>query len=500
MGTRTADIVIIGGGLAGLAAAYAATKKGLAPLLLEERGRPGGLVCSGKIGPATVDIGAESFALRAPEVRELAQELGIETVLPQGSSWIWTHKDGGRAVPIPHGVFGIPASLDDPAFASALVEIAGEEALERARQDLELGPEAGADCEDLASFVRARMGQAVLDTFVTPFAGGIHAADPKDLAADSVAPGLRRKTRETGSLVGAVKAIRPRPVPVVGQTKGGMFRLVHALRDAVLAAGGTIESRKRATSLAPADVHAWNVRCEPTKSNPDPHLPPLTAGESELVETDRVVVATPAPVALRLLGSACEASLPSGSRAMSASLAADIASLIDGFRLPAGAPIAHVTLAVRSAALDAAPRGSGMLVSPPGPGDTPRLRAKAITHYSAKWPDTVSGTPDHTHVLRVSYGRPGENLDDLYGDFAVDTALADATTMLGVELGRDRLLDSRVIHWDGSLVPQTPEARATVAGLTALAGKTDGLVLAGAWVAGSGLAAVIPHGLKAVRE
>lgn len=496
MSTRTADVVIIGGGLAGLSAAYAATKKGLAPLLLEERGRPGGLVCSGTIGPATVDIGAESFALRAPEVSELAKELGLDVVLPQGSSWIWTHKDGGRAVPIPHGVFGIPASLDDPAFTSALVEIAGPGALERARRDLNMSPNYGANCEDLASLVATRMGHAVLDTFVTPFAGGIHAADPSNLAVDSVAPGLRQKLLETGSLVGAVKAIRPEPVPVVGQTKGGMFRLVEALRDAVIAAGGTIESRRRVTSLVPGKDHAWDVWYEPTASNPDPHLPPLTAGEPALVETAHVVLATPAPVALRLLGSAADASLiSSGSLAMSAAIATDITTLLDRYHLPEGAPIGHVTLVVDSAELDAAPRGSGMLVSAPAPEDKPRIRAKAITHYSAKWPDTVAGTPEHTHVLRVSYGRPGENLDDLVGDVAVSTALADASTMLGVQLDESCLLDSRVIHWDGSLVPHTPEARAMTAELLKFVSRADGLSITGAWVAGSGLAAVIPQAL-----
>lgn len=501
MSSRTVDIVIIGGGLAGLSAAYSAVKAGLKPLLLEERGRPGGLVCSGDIGGQSIDIGAESFATRSNAVTALARELGLETVCPQGSSWIWTHKDSGRAVPIPHGIFGIPANLDDPLFRDTLIQIAGEEAYERAKRDLSMKPSVGANCEDLASLVAVRMGQAVLDTFVTPFAGGIHAADPKDLAVDSVAPGLRMQLQRTGSLTRAVRAIRPHPTPVVAQTKGGMFRLPEALREAIIAGGGTIEPRKRAIALTPGRHSLWKVWAKPTRSNPDPHLPPIDDGDRELIRAERVVLATPAPQTFSLLADCADAAtLMRNAAAFPADLARDISDILSDFTMPAGAPIAHVTLALNAPQLDNAPRGSGMLVSAPSRADKPRLRAKALTHYSAKWPDTIAGAPPHTHVLRISYGRPGEDLSYLTGDTAIETALADAATMLGVPLHKTNLLDSKLIHWDGSLVPQTPQTREKAKRLEELARQTDGLTLTGAWVAGSGLAAVIPHGLGCVPE
>lgn len=499
MTSRTVDVVVIGGGLAGLSAAYSAVKAGLRPLLLEERGRPGGLVCSGDIGGQSVDIGAESFATRSKEVTELAHELGLETVSPQGSSWIWTHQNGGRAVPIPHGIFGIPADLDDPLFAETLVQIAGAEALERAKRDLTMGPSVGAHCEDLASLVSMRMGQAVLDTFVTPFAGGIHAADPKDLAVDSVAPGLRAQLHKTGSLTMAVRAIRPQPTPVVAQTKGGMFRLVEALRQAVIDGGGMVESRKRVIALTPGRHSLWKVWAKPTRSNPDPHLPPIEAGDRELIRAERVVLATPAPQSFSLLGACADAaSLMRNAVAFPADLAQEIFELLGDFTLPAGAPIAHVTLVLNAPQLDKSPRGSGMLVSPPSRADRPRLRAKALTHYSSKWPDTIAGAPPHTHVLRISYGRPGEDLSDLTNENARAVALADASTMMGVSLDETNVIDHRLIHWDGSLVPQTPQTREKAKRLEDLVKQTDGLRVTGAWVAGSGLAAVIPHGLGSV--
>lgn len=499
MSSRSADVVVIGGGLAGLSAAYSAVKAGLRPLLLEERGRPGGLVCSGEIGGQLVDIGAESFATRSNEITNLAHELGLETVSPQGSSWIWTHQGGGRAVPIPHGIFGIPADLDDPLFAQTLVQIAGEEALERAKRDLTMDPSIGAQCEDLASLVSIRMGQAVLDTFVTPFAGGIHAADPKDLAVDSVAPGLRAGLHKMGSLTMAVRAIRPHPAPVVAQTKGGMFRLAQALHQAIVDGGGTVESRKRAITLTPGRHSLWKIWAKPTRSNPDPHLPPIDDGDRELIRTPRVVLATPAPQTFSLLGACADAAaIMTDAVAFPANLAQDVSNILSNFTLPAGAPIAHVTLVLNAPQLDKSPRGSGMLVSPPSRGDRPRLRAKALTHYSSKWPDTIAGAPPHTHVLRISYGRPGEDLSYLTQETSRATALADAATMMGVNLDDTNVIAHRLIHWDGSLVPQTPESREKAKRLEDFVKQTDGLRVTGAWVAGSGLAAVIPHGLGSV--
>ncbi|MBP3222431.1 MAG: FAD-dependent oxidoreductase [Actinomycetaceae bacterium] len=487
---READIVIIGGGLAGLTAAYQAVKKGITPILLEERGRPGGLVCSGAIGDVTIDIGAESYAIRTPTVSQLCKELGLETVKPQGSSWIWTHKNGGYPVPIPHGIFGIPADIKDPLFTSTLVNLAGEQALERAQRDLSMPTHIGSKCKDLGSLVEMRLGRAVLDNFVTPFAGGIHGAHPSQLSLDVVTPGLREKIRQEGSLIGAVHAMRPHPVPVVEQTKGGMYRLVEALRDAIIQGGGKIENRTHALSIVPGMNHRWSVWHTDTQSNPDPHQPPILVKEKTgIIETDKIIIATPSDHALKLLGTAADEALLGSAEIFNHELTSNIIDTLDGFTLPKGSPIAHYTLVVRDSALDSGPRGSGMLVTPAERGDTARVRAKALTHYSYKWPDTVTGTPEHTHVLRVSYGRAGEDLSYV----TLEQALRDASTMLGITIDHTNLVDSRLIHWDGSLAPHTPESREKVKRLLELIDQTKGIDLAGAWIAGSGIEAVIRH-------
>lgn len=502
------DMIILGGGLGALAAGYAATKQGLRPLILEERGRPGGLVCSGVFGGATVDIGAESYATRTPEVSELCRELGLEPVPPVSDSWVWDHRLGAP-VRIPFGTLGIPADVDDPVFVESLRAVAGEAAVARAREDLTLPPEVGADATNLADLVTARLGQAVLDAFVTPFAGGIHSTHPSGLDPRKVTPGLLEALAREGTLTGAVRATRSREKPVVMMPRGGMFRLVDALVERILAAGGRIDNHVRALHLEAgvgADNPRWVVWCKHTVSNRKfPGGPPEDTGNAFGLATDRVVVALPANPALKMLNSAAASMIRlrfhaeregrDASLRFDADALESIGDLTTDFQLHPGTHVMNVTLAVDSPELDSAPHGSGMLVGPPPEGDPEALRAKAITHYSAKWPSTMTGAAPHTHVLRISYGREGDPEGFVYG-ITVDRALADASRMLGVGLHESQVLDSRRVYWGDAMGHPNLEERAKIREIAGLAARVEGLDLAGAWVAGTGITAVVAHGLK----
>lgn len=522
---RQAEVVIIGGGLGGLSAALGATRAGLRPLVLEERGRAGGLVCSGKIGPITVDIGAESFAVRSAAVADLCRELGLETTAPQGDSWVWRHDAqapaGGQALAIPRGTLGIPADLEEGSFLADLQAAAGADAVARARQDLELGPEVGAACENLADLVRARLGEAVLETFVRPIAGGIYAADPADLAVDTVAPGLRAALAECGSLTGAVAKLRQAsPGAAVAAPVGGMFRLAQALQEAAQAGGAEVESRIKACHITlgvGSDQPRWTIWCKRTKSNPDPGGEPVETGQVFPIVTENLILATPGPRALQLLSSALGSGVrlqfharregrDDSLRLPPAAFDA-LADLVPTWTLPEGAPIAHVTLVLQAPQLDTVPRGSGMLVAAPSKEEliAGAVRAKALTHYSEKWPGvktnfdpTAAGDWDGQglHVLRVSYGRAGED----HQNVAVEDALRDASRLLGVELRGEQVRGSRIIHWDGSLPPHTPQTREVLAQFKQALAACPGLAVTGAWVAGSGIAAVVPDGLGAAQR
>ncbi|UNX54727.1 hypothetical protein MF406_17925 [Georgenia sp. TF02-10] len=227
-----------------------------------------------------------------------------------------------------------------------------------------------------------------------------------------------------------------------------MHRLPAALAATVRGAGGRIS-----TGAAVTAVHRGGAGWAAD-----------VAGTGRL-HAPAVVLATPARTALGLLG-------PAGA----------------GWDLPAGSAITHLTLLLAAPALDAAPRGSGVLVAP-GP-----VRAKALTHLSAKWPWLRAALGPGRHVVRLSYGRPGEDVGDVDGARAV----ADAATLLGVPLAEEQVLAHRVVRRTDVLAAPTPAHRARVAEL--LAALPPGLAVTGAWVAGTGLAAVTEHARAVAAE
>ena len=79
-------------------------------------------------------------------------------------------------------------------------------------------------------------------------------------------------------------------------------------------------------------------------------------------------------------------------------------------------------------------------------------------------------------------------------------ALADASVLLGLELDPSSVAGHAVIHFPNSLPPQTPEHRVRVAEVTRRLAEEPGLAITGAWFAGTGLAAVIPHATRVAEE
>ena len=536
--TRRWDALVVGGGIAGLTAAWDLVRAGLRPLLIEARGYTGGLVAAGSIGGARMDLGAEGFVVRGQAATSMLAELGLRTAAPHGRPRLFLPPlaPGAGAGPSQwglhrfpdHAYLGIPA---DP-LAADVVAIIGQEAARRAAQDADLPGEVGTgpeDPADLASFVTARMGTGVLERLVRPIVAGIHSADPADLAADVVMPGLRRATAELGSLSAAVAAVlerrRARKDGAGGRSvdaavEGGLFRLTDALREAIETGGGSVRTRAGAQWLRPgggqdcADGEAptaWRVGIAPTRRGPTPSDEPVPDGAQEVVATDRVVVACSAGAALRLLRGI--PGLPASATELT---------------VPVGAPIARFTLVARAPELSGEPVGSGLLVAPTGVAEPGELagpaaassagtgasglasdgtvpgggsaspvacpvRAKALSHLSAKWPwvgaelQALHG-PD-VHALRLSYGRPGQPRPQV----DLQVALDDVAALTGVRIEPEAVIDHMLVRWDGTLPPVTPAYRERTRRLEEQLAPVTGLEVTGAWVAGTGIAAVVEH-------
>ena len=243
--------------------------------------------------------------------RRAPDRIGADRIAaaPGGSGGPW------RLHRFPRDSFlGIPA---DPT-APDVVEVLGQAGARRAAADADLPGRTGTgpdEAADLASFVTARMGAAVLDRLVRPIVAGIHAADPRALAADTVAPGLREATARLGSLQAAVgELLRRRRARSGGRsadvtTRGGLVRLTDALRDAIEADGGSVRTRTGAQSLRPAGsagdgAARWELTLAPTGRGPTPSDEPVAVGPAQRVRTDRLILACSAGPARRLLAGA----------------------------------------------------------------------------------------------------------------------------------------------------------------------------------------------------
>ena len=537
------DALVIGGGIAGLSAAWQLTQDGLKPLLVEARGYLGGLIAPGYIGPVQVDLGAETFVPRGVETAQMVAALGLEALAPSG--------DGARLFLPPNrangesrwrlwrflrdAYLGIPA---DPS-ADDVVAVLGAKAAQRAAQDRHLGSEVGqgTEGETLAGFVAARMGQAVVDRLVRPIVAGIYTCDPADLATDTVTPGLRQATREHGCLADAVAFLLARSRKATGGrsvdkcVRGGMFQLTAALSQAITTAGGTVLTRVGAQQLIAPDAAGnadtasgaatcgasgasnaashdasdssgyWQVVLAPTKPGPTPSSEPVPAGAPRTLRTKRLVVACSARPALRLLASA------------------NLAALDTDITIPVGAPIARYSLLVDSPELDAAPVGQGLLVAPASPAScantqaepdlsTPDTQAasepcgntqpgavespvgaKALSHLNVKWPWIAQALAPHQHLLRLSYGRLGQSEPQV----SLEQALADVRVLTGVTIHPEQVSEHKLVRWNGTLPPLPPSYRARIAAFMSQVENIEGLAVTGAWVGGTGVNAVVAH-------
>ncbi|MGV8847209.1 protoporphyrinogen/coproporphyrinogen oxidase [Tessaracoccus sp.] len=418
------NTVVVGGGLAGLVAARTLLLGGETVDLVESDEYLGGLVARQSLGGTVVDGGAEAFAMRTAVVKELCANLELEVAEPQGQPHIWWPEAPHRW-PMANGVLGIPGSLEDPSILGALT--ADEQRV--AARDSQMGGDVAADEVMLGPLVEARLGRAVVERLVEPVTRGVYGRSPYDMEVDRSAPGLRVALRTHGSLVAAVAAIRQPGTAAVAQPVGGLFRLVDALAADIERLGGRIHLGDPVLQIQ-RDDDSWEVRTR-----------------SGLLVADRVVLAVGAQAAARLL-----------------------TPLEVVFEVPPTHPSVQALLSLRHAGLDSGPVGSGVIV---GRRD-PRLVARALTHYSVKWPWAAV---DGRHVVRLAYGATP----------TLTQSLADASLLLGVELGEQDMEEFAVLEWEMPTALPT----AAHADLQDQLSRLAGLAVTGAWVVGNGIAAVV---------
>lgn len=276
------ETIIIGGGITGAALLHRLCLRGEDVLLLEAADRIGGVVRSRRT-PAGVleECGPNSTMLGGGELEELIDELGLadEVVCadPRARNRYVVRK--GRLVPTPLG----PASF----LLSHLLSFAGKIRLLR---EPFVPARTGDEDESVASFISRRLGRDVLDYGIDPFVSGVYAGKVEDLSVESAFARLRSLEHDHGSLArGMVARMRAaRKSHTTGKRAGGMISFregMEALPRRIQERwGDRIRVKSAVTSLVRTE-DGWIV---------------LTAHESFIAS--RVVIATPATVAARMLG------------------------------------------------------------------------------------------------------------------------------------------------------------------------------------------------------
>ncbi|MGX1366727.1 oxygen-dependent protoporphyrinogen oxidase [Streptomyces canus] len=450
------QVVVVGAGIAGLAAAHRLVRSGARVTVLEASDRVGGKLLPGEIAGARVDLGAESMLARRPEAVTLAREAGLgDRLQPPATATasIWTR---GALRPMPKGhVMGVPGT------AEALAGVLSEEGLARIAQDAELPRTEVGDDVAVGEFVAARLGREVVDRLVEPLLGGVYAGDAYRISMRSAVPQLFQVARTHTSLTEGVREIQARMAatqqtgPVFTGIEGGVGTLPLAVADAVRAQGGEIVTGAPVSELRREASGGWRV----------------VAG-GRVLHADAVIVAVPAPAAARLLRTE----------------APEAATELDTVEY---ASMALITLAYRRSDT-ALPEGSGFLV-PPVDGRT----IKASTFASQKWGWIAEENPDVV-VLRTSVGRHGET-EILERDDAdlVDVSRHDLRAATGLDAAP---LETRVTRWTDGL-PQYPVGHhARVARVREHVARLPGLAVCGAQYDGVGIPACIASAHAAVDQ
>jgi oxygen-dependent protoporphyrinogen oxidase len=438
-------VVVIGGGVSGLAAAQRLRELGgdeLDLVLLERSDRLGGKIQTGRLASRAVETGAETFLVREfgaeSAVLDLARRVGLADQLIHPAAVPAAIAVDGQLRPVPAGtMLGVPAK---PSTMDGFAAVA-EKDVDSGQPILEPGQDIG-----VGELVRARYGDEIVDRLVDPMLGGVYAGRADLLSLATTMPGLYETAQRENTLTGAVTAAMaaaPRPTgqPIFASVHGGLSTLVNAV---AASARPAVQLNATVRGLTRTGA-GWTITVGSTR-------------DAELVEADAVVLAVPAAPAARLLDNSDIAALDYASVAL-VTLA-----------LPPGTQLPHL---------------SGFLVPA-----TEGFGVKAATFFSTKWGQDSSGPV----MVRTSLGRYGE-------EAVLQRPDADLIALARKELSEliagsiPEPLDSSVQRWGGGLPQYGVGHLDRVA--RARAGLAPRLALAGAAYDGVGIAACVRSGQAA---
>jgi len=276
------DVLIIGGGISGLASAWWLARSGLSVEVWEASERPGGKIMSTRQDGYLTERAASMVLNFRPEVAELVREAGLEpektTRLPAAESRRYLLQQGRlNALPMRLGAM----------VASPLWSLRGK--LRLLAEPFILS--SGRADEPVSEFITRRLGHEVLDKAMGPFVAGMLAADADQASAAAVLPRLVALEQRYGSIGAGIlvnRLLRKRTASTTEtfSFRGGMGTLVEALAKTPginLRTGHAAEELVRLRD-------SWQAAA-------------TTPQGQRAVTAQHVIVTTPAPAAAALVDS-----------------------------------------------------------------------------------------------------------------------------------------------------------------------------------------------------
>jgi protoporphyrinogen/coproporphyrinogen III oxidase len=434
---------VVGGGISGLVAAYrlrVAAGPDASITVFDPADRLGGALRTERVGGQHVDVGAEAFIARRPEVPALLAELGLAGRQVGTTGVRPLIYSGGRLHQMPQGTLqGVPAQ------AASLVGLVDDETVARIADEATrpLAWRPGAD-PTVAELVGDRFGQQVVTRSVDPLLAGVYAGSAATIGLRAALPPLGAALdRGARSLTDAVREALPAPTggSIFGAVDGGYRVLVDEL---VRRAG--FRWAQVAVRRIDRAAGGWD----------------LVDDEGVHWHADGVVLAVPAPRLPRLVEQVAPRTAAAARRIPVAS------TVLVVLALPGGTPV---------------PEQSGVLVA----GGEP-LHAKAMTLTSRKW-----GRRGNVELVRLSYGRFGDQLARTAGDEELlSWAAADLADVFGIA---QEPVDCHVHRWIDAMPQYGPGHAALIAELRA--GLPATLAVAGGYLDGIGVPACVASGTRA---
>lgn len=446
-------LLVVGGGITGLAAAWTAANAGSQVLLVESAQRLGGKLQTEVVDGLLIEHGPDSFVSYRPAAARLATEVGLgdQLIGTSGSREVYL-RSRGRLRPLPSGMGMVLPTRLLPFVTTGILSI-GDKL--RAGLDLVLPRQLGPEDVAIGAFLRRRLGAGIVTGFADPMVGGIYGASVDELSLDAVLPSLRSDEQTHRSLIlASLAAGRKARAGHRGggspfQTlQGGLGSLVDALAERLGAAGVELRTGVRVEALRPSA--AGGVVAELSDQTSEP--------------ADAVVLGCGVRAAAELLAEAA----PDAARAFG--------------EIPL-ATSNVVTLAYRASAFAAPVTSHGWLEAGPAP-------ISGVTVSSAKW----AGRADAETVLIRAF--VPERLGAI-ASAADDELLTRVVDHVGAVLGateQPRL--TRLARWTAVMPKYTVGHRDRVARAEAALAGLPGWRIAGSALRGVGVPDCVADGIR----